>query len=228
MATETSRPKVARRNVLRGVDWDSYVRMRNHPGNGHLRMSYLDGTLILVSPEFIHDRYGWRLAKIVDEVTEALGILVQGTATTTLRRAGDGRRKGSAKEPDFGFYFGENASRGCTSRTQLDLDVDPPPDLAIEIDNKADSSKALALYARIGVPEVWRYKARKQVPVVRPAGRGRSMSRSSEVSTCRDSRRRWCSSPCPRSTRWARPPASPGSASGPGACPTRPPEPGSP
>jgi Uma2 family endonuclease len=46
------------------------------------------------------------------------------------------------------------------NKDQIDLEVDPPPDLAIEIDNKADSFKALALYARIGVPEVWRYKAK--------------------------------------------------------------------
>ena len=46
------------------------------------------------------------------------------------------------------------------SKDEIDLEVDPPPDLAIEIVNKVDSTKALALYARIGVPEVWRYKAR--------------------------------------------------------------------
>jgi Uma2 family endonuclease len=49
------------------------------------------------------------------------------------------------------------------SKESIMLEVDPPPDLAIEIDNKSDSSKALALYARIGVPEVWRYKARTKI-----------------------------------------------------------------
>ena len=34
----------------------------------------------------------------------------------------------------------------------------PHPTLAIEVDNKADSSAALATYARLGVPEVWRYR----------------------------------------------------------------------
>ena len=159
MATETRHPRTAPSNVLRGVDWESYVRMRNHPGNDHLRMSYLDGTLILVSPQFIHDRYGWRIAKVVDEICEGLGIPAQCTVSTTLQRKGPGPRKGSAKEPDFGFYFRDNEPR-MRSKDTIDLEVDPPPDLAIEIDNKADSSKALALYARIGVPEVWRYKAK--------------------------------------------------------------------
>ena len=161
MSIKTSRPRVHPTNILRGVDWGSYVRMRDHPGNGHLRMSYLDGTLILVSPQFIHDRYGWRIALMIAEVCEALGIPSQCTVSTTLRRKGPGPRKGSAKEPDFGFYFRENEPR-MRNKDAIVLEVDPPPDLAIEVDNKADSSKALAVYARIGVPEVWRYKARKK------------------------------------------------------------------
>jgi Uma2 family endonuclease len=159
MPTKTSRPSVHSDNILHGVDWESYIRMRNHPRNGHLRMSYLDGTLILVSPQFIHDRYGWRIAKAVDLVCEALAIPAQGTLSTTLQRKGPGQRKGAAKEPDMGFYFRENEPR-MRNKDSIILEVDPPPDLAIEIDNKSDSSKALTLYARIGVPEVWRYKAR--------------------------------------------------------------------
>jgi Uma2 family endonuclease len=157
MATEISRPKAAPGTVLHGVDWEAYNQLRDHPRNGRFRMSYLDGTLILMSPELVHDRYGRRLAMVIDEVTEALGIFVEGIATTTLRRRGDGRRKGSAKESDYGFYFGENAVR-MRRRDVLDLDVDPPPDIAIEVDYKADSAKALKLYARLGVPQVWRYK----------------------------------------------------------------------
>jgi Uma2 family endonuclease len=114
-----------------------------------------------MSPELVHDRFGRRLAMVIDEVTEALGVFVEGIATTTLRRKGDGRRKGSGKESDYGFYFGENAVR-MHRRDVLDLDVDPPPDIAIEVDYKADSAKALKLYARLEVPEVWRYKPRSK------------------------------------------------------------------
>ena len=156
MATETSRAKVAPANVLRGVDWETYNRLRDHPSNGHIRMSYLDGTLILMSPELIHDRYGRRLAMVIDEVTEALGIFVEGIATTTLRLSKMKRAKGTGKEPDYGFYFGQNAIR-MHRRDVLNLEVDPPPDLAIEVDNTSDSEAALPIYARLGVPEVWRY-----------------------------------------------------------------------
>jgi Uma2 family endonuclease len=159
MLTKTSQSMVHPTNVLHGVDWESYIRMRNHPRNGHLRMSYLDGTLVLVSPQYIHDRYGWRIAKVVDLVCVGLNIPAQCTVSTTFQRKGPGRRKGAAKEPDMGFYFREKEPR-MRNKDSIILEVDPPPDLAIEIDNKSDSSKVLALYARIGVPEVWRYKAR--------------------------------------------------------------------
>ena len=145
--------------VLRGISWKEYLRLRDNPENYHVRMSYLDGTLILVSPQFIHDSYGWQFALMVVAVCEAVGIPSRCTVSTTLQRKGPGPRKGSGKEPDFGFYFRENVFR-MRKKEAVVLEVDPPPDLAIEIDNKVDSSKALALYARIGVPEVWRFKAR--------------------------------------------------------------------
>ena len=68
MLTKASRPKAHPPNILRGVDWDSYARMRDHPGNNHLRMSFLDGTLILMSPQYIHDRYGLRFAYLIAAV----------------------------------------------------------------------------------------------------------------------------------------------------------------
>ncbi len=34
---------------------------------------------------------------------------------------------------------------------------DPPPDLCIEVDASHSSEEALPIYAKLGVPEVWRY-----------------------------------------------------------------------
>ena len=38
---------------------------------------------------------------------------------------------------------------------ELDLSVDPPPDLAVEVDITSSSLDQLAIYADMGVPEVW-------------------------------------------------------------------------
>ena len=161
MATDIRPPRAdeAEGTVLRGIAWATYLRLRDNPHNYRTRMSYLDGTLILMSPEYIHDHRNRRLALVVDMVAWVHRIPHQGTGTTTLRRKEPGPRKGTGKEPDYGFYFNDNDLR-MRDKEDIDLDVDPPPDLAIEVDNKADSSKALKLYARLGVPEVWRYKTK--------------------------------------------------------------------
>ena len=156
-ATDAAMPAT----ILRGISWKTYCRLRDNPRNHRVRMTYLDGTLILMSPEYVHDFKSRRMALIVDMVTEALDIPIQGTVTTTLRRKGDWPRKGSGKEPDQAFYIGGHAPR-MSRRKDLDLDVDPPPDLVIEVDHTRDSKRALAIYARLGVPEVWRYRTRSK------------------------------------------------------------------
>jgi Uma2 family endonuclease len=41
---------------------------------------------------------------------------------------------------------------------RIDLTRDPPPDLAVEIDVTNSSVNRMELYARIGVPELWRFE----------------------------------------------------------------------
>jgi Uma2 family endonuclease len=147
------------RVVLRDVPWDLYTGLRDLRANDHVRMTYLDGTLILMSPEYRHEQGSVQLALLVRMVAVTRGIKLAGTGMTTLRREDGGPRKGSGKEPDNGFYIGANEAR-IRGNTTIDLSVDPPPDLAIEVDNTSDSEIALPTYARIGVPEVWRYDAR--------------------------------------------------------------------
>jgi len=42
-------------------------------------------------------------------------------------------------------------------REVLDLEVDPPPDLAIEVDITSSALNRMGIYAELRVPEVWRY-----------------------------------------------------------------------
>ncbi len=158
MATATTE---APASVLRDVPWDLYLALRELPRNSHLRMTYHDGTLILMSPEFVHDQSSRRLNKIVCEVADAFDVEYAETGSTTFRRKGHEEREGDAKEPDEGFYIGasETLVRG---KKAIDLEIDPPPDLAIEVDNKSDSTLALPTYAGLLVPELWRYDARAQ------------------------------------------------------------------
>lgn len=145
--------------VLRNVPYDVYAQLVEEPANYHLRMTYHDGTLEIVSPiKLEHERPSRRLSLIVCAVAEALGLSYEGTENTTFRRAGAGRLLGAGKEPDKAFYIA-NVARLPRDR-EVDLDAgDPPPDLWIEVDHRVSSAGRLPVYAALGVPEVWRYRA---------------------------------------------------------------------
>jgi len=144
------------RVVLREVAWETYCQLRDEPENDSIRMTYLNGELTLMSPALRHDQGSRWLFLLVAAVAEASQVEFEPIGTTTLRRQGRAPRRGVGKEADEGFYFGAAAVQ-ISDNDEIDLRVDPPPSLAIEVDHTGDSSGALAADARIGVPEVWRY-----------------------------------------------------------------------
>jgi Uma2 family endonuclease len=145
------------RITLHGVPWAAYKALRDSEDNNHIRMTYLDGTLELMSPEYVHDKGASRLAMLVRAVADAFGIRYEDVGTTTLRRRRRGKPiAGHARESDASFYFGANGVQIPLKR-KIDLRVDPPPDLAIAVDNTTESHWKLKVYARLRVPELWRY-----------------------------------------------------------------------
>jgi len=64
-------------------------------------------------------------------------------------------------EPDSRFYI-QNAAR-VRGKKRIDLTVDPPPDLVIEIDITSLSLDKFPTFAQIGVPEVWGYDGNELV-----------------------------------------------------------------
>ncbi len=78
------------------------------------------------------------------------GANAYGVGSTTLKREYPER----GFEPDACFYVqNEEHIRG---KPRIDLNVDPTPDLVIEVDIASPSVNKLSIYARIRVPEVWR------------------------------------------------------------------------
>jgi len=58
-------------------------------------------------------------------------------------------------EPDSCFYIQHRAD--IAGKDHLDLLVDPPPDLVIEVEFSSTALEKVPLYAALGVPELWRY-----------------------------------------------------------------------
>jgi Uma2 family endonuclease len=59
-------------------------------------------------------------------------------------------------EPDNCFYI-QNLIVVRDREAELDLTIDPPPDLILEVDVTSSSIDKMAVYAALGVPEVWRW-----------------------------------------------------------------------
>lgn len=109
MATVTTPPLAATGPgpvVLRAVPWEVYCRLRDEEANRSVRMTYLDGDLILMSPEIHRDANSPILGPLVRGVTSALGLEV---GSTTLRR--EAPRGGAGKEADAACDSGADELR---------------------------------------------------------------------------------------------------------------------
>lgn len=138
--------------VLRGVSWTTYqgliCDLESEPGK---RLTYDRGTLEIMVPLPPHERYKSRLSRMVEVTTEETETEIASLGSTTWSR--EDLQKGL--EPDACYYIqNEPAVRG---KDDIDLTQDPPPDLAIEVNNTSSSMNRMAIYAALGIPEVWRF-----------------------------------------------------------------------
>lgn len=142
---------VEQRLVLSGVPWSTYESLLRHFEGRHLRLSYDRGELeiMTVSPE--HERAKKLLARLLEALTEELDLPIASFGNTTFRRKDAAR----GLEPDECWYIQHEEQ--MRDRKELDLLVDPPPDLVIEVEISRSVIDRMELYARLGVPEVWRY-----------------------------------------------------------------------
>jgi Uma2 family endonuclease len=137
--------------VLHDLSWDTYQAMLRDLGDERAaRLAYDRGTLEITMPSDSHEIVKHLLERIVTALTVEFGLPIKGAGSVTLSRA-DLRQ---SVEPDACYYI-RNASR--VRGRHLDLATDPPPDLAIEVDVTSASGRKLAIYARLGVPELWVY-----------------------------------------------------------------------
>lgn len=163
MAT-TASPPIEQRIVLHDVSWETYERLlADHLNRSVPHFTYDRGELEILSPSTPHEEDNRTLAFLVDLVAGELGIDIRNVGSMTFRR--EDLQQGF--EPDSSFYVQhEPHVRG---RIQIDLTVDPPPDLIIEIEVSRQVIPMLPLYASMGVPELWRCD-RGRVTIMRLQG----------------------------------------------------------
>jgi Uma2 family endonuclease len=138
--------------VLDGIRFDTYERLLEELGDRQVRLTYDRGTLEIMSPSSRHERIKHVIRRMIDTMTEELGIPIMGGGSTTWRR----RDLEKALEPDECYWVQSEAR--VRGRLDLELPADPPPDLAVEVDVHARSLDRMPIYGALGVPEVWRVK----------------------------------------------------------------------
>ncbi len=136
--------------VLRDISWERYLELRDDPAQMRVRMTFHNGVLELMSPSGPHERINRLLEGLLRAWCEGQNISLASFGSTTYRL----EKSKAGLEPDSCYYI-EHAAE-MRNREEVDLSIDPPPDLAIEVDIRASSLGRLPIYASLGVPEVWR------------------------------------------------------------------------
>ncbi|WP_089717319.1 Uma2 family endonuclease [Candidatus Entotheonella palauensis] len=138
--------------ILHGVSWATYERLLEDFEDRHAaHFTYDQGSLEIRVPSIKHEEPNRVLASLVDMLALEWDIDMRNLGSTTFKREDLAR----GFEPDTCFYIERVAQ--IRGKDDLDLTVNPPPDLVIEVDITHPSLDKLPLYAAIGVTEVWRY-----------------------------------------------------------------------
>ena len=160
------RKQTDQRFVLHGVNWHFYDTLLKALGDRHIFVTYDRGSLELMSPSPTHETYKIALRRMIETVAFELGLEIISGGSMTFRREDLDR----GLEPDECYYI-KNASL-LNSITEVDLRRHPAPDLAIEVDVTSSSLDRQAIYAALGVLEIWRYDGKAlRIYQLKPDGR---------------------------------------------------------
>jgi Uma2 family endonuclease len=136
------------------IPWAVYLKLaalrdERRPG---VKITFNRGEIELMSPKIQHEQPHFRLGLIVVVLAEQLGLQLRNAGATTLRR----EKAEQGLEADESFYIAHAPE--VLGVRDIDLTKHPPPDLVIEVDLTSSSVPKEAIYAPMGVPELWRYE----------------------------------------------------------------------
>ena len=141
--------------VLEDVSWEFYESLLRELQEQRLQITYDQGRLEIMSPLPKHESIKQIIGAMVTQIAMERNIPMRQLGSTTYRR----RKLRKGLEPDQCYYVqNEKKVRG---RDDLDFEIDPVPDLAVEADVTSRSIDRLPIYAALGVREIWRHDGQR-------------------------------------------------------------------
>ena len=133
------------RLLIQNLEWAEFESILEELGEHRSsRIAYSHGTLEIRMPTPEHEVDKELLGDLVKILLDELEIDCECFGSTTFK----GEKMNSGIEPDQCFYI-QNHAR-MRGKRRVDLSLDPPPDLAIEVD--VTSKTQLEAYTALGVP----------------------------------------------------------------------------
>lgn len=130
--------------------WQDYCQLRDSRGDDSIpRLRYHHGEILLMSPLPRHGREAHLVARIVEIILESQERNYEAFTPITMELPEVG-----GIEPDYCFYI--DNWQAALGRDRIDWQIDPPPDLVIEID--VTSFTSVMDFLPYNVPEVWLFK----------------------------------------------------------------------
>lgn len=137
------------RVVLDGITWKQYETILNALDERHIFITYDRGRMEIMTTGFRHEGGKKLLARLLELMAYERRISIVGAGNWTLKR----RKTQHGLEPDECYYVANVAL--VRGRDDVDIRRDPPPDLAIEMEVSRRLGTRRAIYASLGVPELW-------------------------------------------------------------------------
>jgi Uma2 family endonuclease len=139
------------RVLLRDISWEGYLQILNAlPQSRGARLTYDDGLLEITVPSEIHEFSGCLIERFIFVLVELMGLRIKTMGSTTMNYPH--LKKGA--EPDNAYYI---QNQPLVKGRTVDFSQDPPPDLLVEVDITHTDIAKNQFYAKIGVPEFWRF-----------------------------------------------------------------------
>ncbi|HUG90439.1 MAG TPA: Uma2 family endonuclease, partial [Planctomycetaceae bacterium] len=108
-------------------------------------------TIEFMTKSALHEWFKELLGRLIPIIALEWNIPIRSGGEMTFRR----RRANRGLEPDQCYWIARE--REMRGRRTYDPDADPHPDLAVEIDVAHSSVNREEVYARLRVPELWRF-----------------------------------------------------------------------